>query len=365
MLGLLSWKAGGFGFPFGVLLPLALLGLAGYWRQIPVPLKLFLILYPLSIILVFVVARYRAPVIPVMSVPAAAGLIVLIRSIRLHCWRRLVFAVVSTAVIVPVSTLPGPFPEEQRPNYEAELYANVGAMELFRGQYQTATIHLKKSLQIMPDNSMAHANLGVALFRQDKTEEAIRHCEKSLHYKPDSPDMLNNLGTVLSSVGRLDEAIECYHQALQINPYNSSSHFNLGHTFFEQKKFKGAADSYQKAIEINPGYTKAYVNLGHACYELGKMDEATNYYEKALQVDPEFSEARPNISWMYNYKAKKLAHQNKIDEAVIYFQRAVEIYPIDVNNHIILAETLASQGRYDQAVAALKKSNRFYVTNWQ
>ncbi|UCE99320.1 MAG: glycosyltransferase family 39 protein, partial [Planctomycetota bacterium] len=73
LLSLSTWKLAGFGFPFGVILPLALLGLVSYRRQLPVPILLFLIFYPLSIILVFVAGRYRVPIIPVMSVLAGAG----------------------------------------------------------------------------------------------------------------------------------------------------------------------------------------------------------------------------------------------------------------------------------------------------
>ena len=62
-----------FRFPFGVLLPLVTLGLLYYYEQVPVVVKLFLILYPLSIILVFVTAGYKVSVVPIMSIMAVAG----------------------------------------------------------------------------------------------------------------------------------------------------------------------------------------------------------------------------------------------------------------------------------------------------
>jgi len=88
----LVWKLGGFGFPLGVLLPLSLLGLIYYWRKVPLPIVLFVMLYPLSIILVFVTGRYRVPIVPVMAVLAGAGCLAFARIIRARRWKHLVAA---------------------------------------------------------------------------------------------------------------------------------------------------------------------------------------------------------------------------------------------------------------------------------
>jgi len=95
----MTWKLHQFGFPFGILLPLTLLGFIGphfstrrkmgtlrHRPGIPPPIVLFLIFYPFTVILVFVTARYRAPVIPVMAILAAAGFWVVIETIKTKRW---------------------------------------------------------------------------------------------------------------------------------------------------------------------------------------------------------------------------------------------------------------------------------------
>jgi tetratricopeptide (TPR) repeat protein len=385
----LTWKVAGFGFPFGVLLPLATVGIVCYWKQTPVIVKLFLILYPLSIILVFVTARYKVVVVPIMSILAAAGLFGLIEIVKRRRWFRLGAAAICTAGLILLSSVPGPFPEEKI-NYEAELYANVGAAETLQGKYEQAIIDLKKSLQMVPDNGMAHANLASALSKQNKNEEAIKHCQEALRLKPNSPEVLNNMGAMLVSLGKIDEALKYFHRSIEMNPYQANAYFNLGNALFRKGEDEAAIKSYTKAISLNPKYAKAYLNrgltyyqikqftaaeenclkalqidprntrayltLGHANFKLGKMDEATRYYAKALEVDNNFVEARPNLAWMYNYKAKELLKQEKTAEAVTYLQKAIDVYPIDIQNHILLAEVLAKQGQYDQAVGVLKKA---------
>jgi len=68
---ILTWKTGSLGFPFGLLLPLAIIGIFFYWRKIPAPMGLFLLFYPATIILMHVEARYRMPIIIPSSILAA------------------------------------------------------------------------------------------------------------------------------------------------------------------------------------------------------------------------------------------------------------------------------------------------------
>ena len=73
----LVWLTPWLGCPFGILLPVAVVGLLAdmsRWRDL-LPLYAFLVVYSLSMILFYVNGRYRVPVIPILIVFAAAGLV--------------------------------------------------------------------------------------------------------------------------------------------------------------------------------------------------------------------------------------------------------------------------------------------------
>jgi len=326
LLRSLAWKINGFGFPFAIILPLAILGLISHWRKTPIPAKLFLLLYPLSIILVFVTARYRIVYIPILNILAAAGCIKLVQIIRTKNLRLITIVSIAAASVITLSTLPGPFPEEL-PNYEAELYANVAATEILRGQYDQATQHLNKSLTLMPENGFAYANLATIYTYKGQSEQAIKFHQKALKYKPDSPKVLSNLGAAYAAAGQLQLAKKHYTKSLEINPYNAKAHFNLGNLLLQQKLFTDAANSYKKAVEINPDYTKAYINLGHCHYQLGDIEETIKCYEKAFKLAPNLIDTQWNLAWIYSYKAKTLLSQNKIEPAVQYLQKAIDTCP--------------------------------------
>ncbi len=196
----LVWKAGGFGFPFGVALPLAVVGLLYFRQQVPAPLWLFLLLYPLAIILVFVSARYRVAVVPVVLVAAAAGLSATLRMFRNQQWRWVVIAVGCAAGVLLVSSLPGPFCEEQ-PNFEAELYRYLADAQAQRGQHHEAVALYSDALRLNPESPEAHCNLGNTLVLLGKFDQAVAHYREALRLKPDFTAVHRNLATVLQQRG--------------------------------------------------------------------------------------------------------------------------------------------------------------------
>jgi len=209
----MTWKLHGFGFPFGILLPLTLLGFIRYWSRIPLPIVLFLILYPLAVILVFVAARYRAPVIPVMTILAAAGFWGVIETIKMRRWLQAAAMAAIIAAVALLSSLPGPFVMETY-NYEAEMYYRLGFIDRRQGRTEEAILNLSEALRLNPRYSAAHKTLGHVLYNQGKPEEAIEHFKKTLEINPELNSVHYYWGTALLDIGKVDQAIEHLSEAL-------------------------------------------------------------------------------------------------------------------------------------------------------
>lgn len=150
LLGLGVWKGGAFGFPFGLLLPLAIVGAFYRRRQIAVPIWLFMVLYPAAVILVFVTARYRVPIVPVMSVLAAAGCLAIWQLFKKRRWRQLAVAVAGCAAVSLASTIPGPFYAEQL-DFEPELYYCLGDSLNKRDRTAEAIEAYAKAIVLRPE----------------------------------------------------------------------------------------------------------------------------------------------------------------------------------------------------------------------
>lgn len=283
LLRLLTFKAGPFGFPFGILLPLTVLGLVKYFKQLPAPILLFLIFYPLSVILVFPSARYRAPVVPAMSVLAAAAVLEVARSIRYRKVRSIVVISVIFLGVTLLSSLPGPFPAEKA-NYEAELYYAAAGSLKRRNRPDEAVTYYRKALEHERNYTEAHYNLANTYAAIGELEKAIGHYREALDLKPESAMIHGNLAFFLVRQGRLEQAAKHYKEALRIKPDSGRIACDLGGTYAQLERFDLAIENLNKALLLKPDYAQAHYYLAQIYRQQGKLDLATEHFEEAIRL---------------------------------------------------------------------------------
>jgi Tfp pilus assembly protein PilF/4-amino-4-deoxy-L-arabinose transferase-like glycosyltransferase len=291
LLRVLMWKAGPFGFPFGLLLPLSLVGFVCCWRQMPIPVKLFLVIYPLPLIMTHVESRYRVAMIPILSIPAAAGIDTFIRLIKEHRRAELRAAIILVVFAGLISTLPGPFPAEKL-DYLPELYNSVGTTLDGQGKIQEAIKNYERAIQLAPEYSEAYYNLGVMYYKQGKTDLAIVNYEKSLRDDPNNYKGHYGLGAALYAIGSFESARPHYMEALRLKPDYALAYKALAIDSARRGELDEAVSYYKKALEINSGDIDAHYHLGILLVQKNYIDLAITEFEKVLLLDPNYSDAK-------------------------------------------------------------------------
>jgi tetratricopeptide (TPR) repeat protein len=251
LLRLLVWKQGSFGFPFGVLFPLAAAGIVLERRRIGWPVALYLLLYPAALLVVFVSARYRVPAVPVLAILAAAGGGGVASALRRREWPSLRRAAVVVVVATLLATLPGPFCAE-RLNLEAELYHLVGTRKFHEGLVEDSVADFRKALSLDPRYVEAHNYLGTALYAQGNTEEGLAHLRSAIEINPSFEHAYNNIGSILAKEGRVVEAMESYRRAIAANPYLGDAYFNLGNLMAGQGRVREAIELLRRGLALQP-----------------------------------------------------------------------------------------------------------------
>jgi Flp pilus assembly protein TadD len=79
------------------------------------------------------------------------------------------------------------------------------------------------------------------------------------------------------------------------------------------------------------------------------VDEAIVQFQKTLQINPADAEAHNNLG-------NVLLHRGRADEAVVHFQQALQINPDDAEAHNNLGNALAQKGRVDEAIIHYQKA---------
>jgi tetratricopeptide (TPR) repeat protein len=333
------WKFGRFGFPFGLLFPLAVLGLLSHWRKWPGVVWLFILLYPAAVILVFVTSRYRVPITGIAAVLAAAGTLSLKDIIRTRQW--LMFAAVAAACAVSWGA--GQFYEEKL-DYEPELYYGLGDSRDKHGDTMAGIEAYKKSVELRCDYVEAQHNLGLLLFDIGQPEEAVKHYLIALKSDPNNAGIHDDLGMVYVAAGRPREAIEEYKKAIALDPENSRPYDNMGTAMLNVNKPEEAISYYKKAAEISPDDPITHNNLGNVYALTGNLQEAVKHYQISLKSSPDEADTLCNM-------ANALSGLKRYKEAEDAYRRSIEIDPENPGTYVNLGLCLESQKKLDLARA--------------
>jgi tetratricopeptide (TPR) repeat protein len=244
----LTLRLAGSLFPFGVLAPLALLGL---WltrseRARLLPLYLLIAAYTASLVAFYVFARYRLPLVPLLVPFATAGLV---RATELLREGR------PTALTTPGLVALG-----------AAIFCNWPLVE---ESYM---------------RSVTSYNLGNELFGMGRKDAAIHHYREAIRLFEDNAQARNNLGVVLASRGDLLLAKEQYLEALRISPDYVDARLNLARTLHSTGDPRAAIEQYQWALRLAPDRVELHGELGEVYAEIGESDLARRSFERARHL---------------------------------------------------------------------------------
>jgi Tfp pilus assembly protein PilF len=266
VLGATVWRVGAFGFPFGVVFPLALVGLMLAWRRLPRPILLLLVTYSLAVVVVFVNARYRAPILPALAIAAAAGAKAVRDAVAAKQWRRATECAALLALGVAVSTWPGPFAAELG-DHRAEMLTLVATSNLQHGRIADAEPLLRDALEGDPQDQVAHCVLGTVLMQRGDLSAAAAQFETALE---------------------LDSRSEP--QLVQAN-----ANEGMGDVLILRDKASLALPYFLQALKYKPDDAPLLNDVGQILHGLGDEEEASSYLRRAVTSDPTADVARRNL----------------------------------------------------------------------
>ena len=216
VLWALLWKAPGIAFPFGVLVPLSLLGLGIAWKRAPL-LAWIIVIYALANVAFFITARYRVPLVPYLAMFAARG----VQWFLVDAKRPARAAAVAGLVGVYTLSNLGAGPMPARMNADAEL--TLAGFLHREGRLEEARRHYLLSIDGRRDDPETWADLGALEMDLGDFEQAARAFEDALRIHPEEGGALLGLAALREREGRFQEAIALYGRAALANPKDAWS----------------------------------------------------------------------------------------------------------------------------------------------
>ena len=368
----------------GLLAPLAALGaLVGWQRPAVRVLVVTAGLYCLAVIGFFVLARFRAPLVPLLAVLAAGGIGWLRVTADAGAWGRAGTAAAAVGVLALVLTTYPTWLDGVRRSSLAIAFHNYAQARADAGDTDAAIAAYEKAVAIdaeaVPASLRALGDIYLNRRQYDRAEAAMR---RVLALRPDSrsaQDALARLERARQSGGaasapvaaappvvtpggptagelykqvrelraqqRWPEAIAALEQAILIGQYNEDAHYLLGNLMEEHAAPEEMVRYWQAAVATDPKPQTAYYFWAVGLERGGDPDGAVAQLRTALEVDPahEMSELR----W-----AQIREKQGQLDEALAHCQTATTIFPDFRAAHETCARILRAMGRTEDAAAA-------------
>lgn len=205
--------------PFWLVAPLGLLGLAlsiSRWRRF-VHLYAFVVSYYLSIVIFFIIARFRLPLIPVLIIFAAFALSTIYEGLLQR--KKAAIGYAMAAVIMALT---------MRPYKATYIYPNDYGM------------------------------LGYILANRGEYGRAIGYLTRAAAGLPSHPGLNHDLGVLLTLEGRYEEAVLRFERELALNPRNASAYRALGILYLNHRKDpQRALGHLRRFLELEPEGARA------------------------------------------------------------------------------------------------------------
>jgi Flp pilus assembly protein TadD len=219
-----------------------------------------------------------------------------------------------------------------------------------------------------------------SLLGQAKTDEALREAKSLTEQFPDDPRAHNLLGNVALALGQLEQARDSLAKEQAIVPNLVSTYLNIAAIDIQLGNLDSARDQLNSALEIEPNSPNIMVSLARLEGRAGDTAAARGWLEKARDAAPAavspriflarllLSENDPAAAEAAAREAaaldnmEPLAHnlvgiscerQEKFDEAIEAFQKAIDISPTYPEYKANLVRVQMAAKRFDEAEKTL------------
>jgi 4-amino-4-deoxy-L-arabinose transferase-like glycosyltransferase len=202
---------------FGVLFPLALVGLVAGWRA----RRRLAVLYLMSavnlvpVLVVFAASRYRMPLLPFVVAFAALGLVEGAEQLwRRRSWRR--SAVFGAVLALGLYVCNRPWPRLQ--TNRGWSLQQMGRIALAEGRAVEAARDFERALELQPRDAGTLFLLGKAYAAAGRPEEAFRCFQGIERDYPDKVRLWREMAELLLRLGRCDAARPVLEKLLAARP---------------------------------------------------------------------------------------------------------------------------------------------------
>ena len=224
---------------------------------------------------------------------------------------------------------------------DANLLVLLGAALVKLERAEDAEITLSRAAKMFPDFSRAHEGLAEAFIMQGKLPAALDSLETAAALEPGSASIRVKRGKVLIGLGRDDDASLEFEASFKLTPFREE--LVKGLQLQRMNNLKEAEHIFRNVLRQDPENVDALRLLAGIAMRARQWGDAEALLKKALDKAPDYFQG-----WMD--LGLGLQEQDRMDEAVEAFSKAMEINPGKANPYTAAGTTAAMVGRHEESL---------------
>ncbi len=306
---------------FGIMAPLAVLGMFFTARRNKAATlaMLFVLSYTAGVLLFFVNARFRLPLVPFLLLFASAAVL---RLCGLAARGRVKELAVALLALAGIGLFVNHDFYDTHVGDRAQTHMTLGRASAAQGMYENAVREYRRAIEISPGYAKAYNSMGLALEELGRSDEALSAYLSSAEKDSSLASVRNNIGSFLLGRGEVAEAKAWFEEAIALDQYTEQAHMNLSLVLAQEGDLERAEYHLKCAVMADPRFTEAWDALGRVFEETGRLPEAAGAYARAVEIDPTYAQARHDLGVI-------LAMAGRYEEALRELEEARRLSPND------------------------------------
>jgi len=149
------------------------------------------------------------------------------------------------------------------------------------------------------------------------------------------------MGQQAIAIGKPDQALDHFEVVYQIYPEIEGLHQTMGTIYLQNDHFEQAVEHLELALSEKESFM-VLNNLGSAYIGTEEYDQAEKHLLRARELRPEYPGCSKNLAVLYR-------KMERADDAVLYFEKYLDLQPGDLDTMQTYALYLTKLGRWEKA----------------
>ncbi len=235
-------------------------------------------------------------------------------------------------------------PDAQRP----EMLRLRAAVESASGNLDAANRDLQEALSLAPRNVNSLMNFGMLQWKLGQKDAARDTFTKVLDLDKNNRQALSALGYLARDAGDTKLAEVYFARAAAAHPKDFAPYLALGDLDTSERNFRAAEMNYENAFQRMPTNALIIAGGANAALESHNIDLAQHWLERANDK----MNASPQVQ---RERERYLTFKGDYAESAKLGYKVIEKLPNDREGVVYLAYDLYYLGRYDEALALVKR----------